>query len=234
MKQHTFTLLMTVLAVAVSLVAVPLAQASNYYWSSCGTYYSYPIRQEKVVYRDVIQPVAYPVPFTVAVPVISYLHNGVTYSPVYTAQLASPAPAVVTQQQQQTATQTSTTATGLSDAQMAALMNRFDELMKAKYGISPTSTAGNNPPPPVPSSDDLTAKVKSILSKNCASCHTGAASKGQVVIFSDKEVLNPNAPRQRIWDAADEGRMPPEAKKDAKYALSDADVAQLRAWMLSK
>jgi hypothetical protein len=226
--------LIPLMAIAVILVAAVGSdiKAGGYRYSSgCGystpTYYSNYYSAPQIVYRDVITPVAYPVPFTVAVPVVSYLYNGGgTYAPVFQAQPAgiatvATAPAVAANQ-----------TVSLSEAQLDTIIDRIEKRLQAR-GQQPATNGnvGSPPPPPVPSS---TSSVHEILNKNCASCHTGSTAKKGVKIFDDKAVLSQTANRAAIWDAADAGRMPPDAQKDVRHALPDSEVAVLRAWMLGK
>ena len=56
--------------------------------------------------------------------------------------------------------------------------------------------------------DDVSGKAWQVLSKHCASCHTGAQAKGKVTIFSEPGKPNPSADLFLLWEAADAGRMP--------------------------
>ncbi len=82
---------------------------------------------------------------------------------------------------------------------------------------------------PVNDSELLTIlnKTRGKDNKSCASCHTGASAKAGIVLFSSSGVLNPNAPWFKAWDAADEGRMPPEAKTNKDAAVSDQEMLAL-------
>jgi hypothetical protein len=55
------------------------------------------------------------------------------------------------------------------------------------------------------------------LAKNCSACHTGTASKGEMMIFSQPGVLNPNVSWGSIREVIKTAKMPP---KDAQFRLS--------------
>jgi len=170
------------------------------------------VSSSKVVVANEVVPVAVPLVFTVAVPVptVSYLYNGGSaYAPV-------------------------TNGNGhvkLSEADIEDIIRRVEARLRVKapeYG-----------PPPVPDKVAQPKEVKveysiervtSILKNNCAKCHTEPTHKGSIKIFLADGKLNPNAPKYKIWDAADAGIMPPAAKTDVNQALSDDDVNVLRIW----
>ena len=111
MRRRLTYCLATLLLIAASAAAQYRGGYQSYNYPS----YSYPVYVEKPVYykeieyRDNYIPVATPVPFTVAVPVVSYLYNGATYGPALGAQAAYPAQGVqalqALQQQRLTAQQ---------------------------------------------------------------------------------------------------------------------------------
>lgn len=250
MKKIIAFAVLGVMLVALMLTpAVPEVEASN----PCRTtYYSYPqsnycypsYSQPTYIYRDVIRevPVAYPVPFTVAVPVVSYLYNGggYTYAPVYNAQptagmgTVSQAP-----QQQQPAQAAPFDASQLTDAQVASFVDRIDKYLRAKNGNGNNGNghvngngAKSTPPPAVPSDvyTILTLK-RGNDQKSCMDCHTGSSAKGGQKIFLEPGKLNPDADWAAIWDTTDTGAMPPEVKKNRAAALSDQEVDVLRQKM---
>jgi hypothetical protein len=188
------------------------------------------IYQDRVEYRDRIVPVVQPVPFTVAVPVISYLYNGSSFSPVFNAQTTVANPglqvAQTTQQQVQSVQQTQQVAGGqlqLDDAFIDKLIDRIEQRLQQR-NKQPIG------PPPVRKDEALHQQVVTILSNNCASCHTAPKAKGGITMFLGTGVFNPAVDKKKIFDAADEGRMPPAAKTDPSAALNDADIALLRRW----
>ena len=235
MKKILFSLLLVVAFAVLLLPGSNDAEAAG-----CRTFtassYCYPTYEPTYIYRDVIRevPVAYPVPFTVAVPVVSYLYNGggYSYSPVYQAQptvgmgTVSPAQA------------SAGDASQFTDAQVDNLITRIEQRLAVKqkngngngnYGKSPTT-----PPPPVVSSDVYTILTlkRGLDQKACIDCHSGSASKGNMKIFLEPNKLNPDVDWTALWDATDEGRMPPETKKNRNAALSDQEVHVLRLKML--
>lgn len=218
-------------------------------------YYSQP----EYIYVDRIIPVAYPVPFTVAVPVVSYLWNGgygvPGYSPVYGAQPANGAPTVqVPQQQPAPMPQNGTNGNGaprtpallqLTDAELDYLIGRIEERLTARAKNGNGQQQPTTPPPPVPQekgsrpiiySDNDVVRVLSTKvgkdSKSCMDCHAGTSHKGGMKIFNSPGVLNQGVNWSKIWDAADSGRMPKEAQTNKAAVLSDADCEVLRWKMM--
>jgi len=131
------------------------------------TYYP----QKEYIYVDREIPVAYPVPFTVAVPVVSYLWNGgygiPGYSPVFQAQPATGMGQVAVPQQmpangngngngngaaQSTGAPRTSALLQLTDAELDYLIGRIEQRLAARAG---GNNGGNNggaktAPPPVP------------------------------------------------------------------------------------
>lgn len=265
MRKQLLTYAAIVLALVTTMFiapALPDVKASGrIFGHGCGsycqpTYYSQP----EYIYVDRVIPVAYPVPFTVAVPVVSYLWNGgyglPGYSPVYQAQPANGGVQVQVPQMQQPVAQSSgngTKDTGaprtsallqLTDVELDYLISRIEQRLavRAKDGQQPPATS---PPPSVPQekgsrptsySDSDVVRVLSIklgaTQKSCMDCHTGASSKSSVKIFDSPGVLNQKANWAKIWDAADAGRMPKEAQTNRNAVLSDADCEVLRWKMM--
>jgi len=238
MKKFIALSIICTLLVFVALVDSPNeAEASGrrVFCSSPSSSYCYPTYEPTYIYRDVVRevPVAYPVPFTVAVPVVSYLYNGggYSYAPVFQAQPAAPMGYVAPTPKAQ--------ANGeLTDAQVDNLIARIEARLAAKqqqpngngnYGKAPTT-----PPPPAIASDITTILTlkRGADQKSCMDCHTGSTAKGSMKIFLEPGKLNPDADWTSIWDATDEGRMPPETKKNRNAALSDQEVHVLRLKML--
>jgi len=200
----------------------------NHSNSSC----CYPSYEPSYIYRDVVRevPVAYPVPFSIAVPVVSYLYNGggYSYAPVFQAQPAAPMGVVAPAPQ----------ANGeLTDAQVDNLITRIEARLAARQQ-QPNGNGSygktSAPPPSAVASDVLTILTlkRGTDQKACMDCHTGSGAKGNMKIFLEPGKLNPNADWTSIWDATDEGRMPPETKKNRSAALSDQEVQVLRLKML--
>jgi mono/diheme cytochrome c family protein len=77
-----------------------------------------------------------------------------------------------------------------------------------------------------------------ILKNRCASCHSGAASKGSFPIFGPEGSLleMSRANRSLISTLADTAQMPPAARGDTKSpaALSDDEVQALKRWAASR
>jgi hypothetical protein len=227
-----FGIILVLLAVLAATFSPALAGG---YYTSCGSYY---LPQYQYIYKEV--PVAYPVPFTVAVPVVSYLYNGGgTYAPVFSAQYANSAPPFQTQQPQ------TTEAAPFTDEQINYLFNKFEERMRQKYG---DGSNGNGQPkttlPPVappeaeiPYSDSavlaIFKKQRGSTMKACTDCHGASNFKGGLSLIDAGGNLKPNLDRFRIFDAADEGRMPKEVleKNNPNAAVTNAEMAVLREWV---
>lgn len=71
--------------------------------------------------------------------------------------------------------------------------------------------------------DDVSGRAWQVLSKHCASCHTGAQAKGKVTIFSEPGKPNPNVDLFLLWESADAGRMP-----KGMNPISDEEARTLR------
>jgi mono/diheme cytochrome c family protein len=102
-----------------------------------------------------------------------------------------------------------------------------EELRQAREGVAPQShRADPNEPQVLPqkSPDAVTA----ILTQHCASCHTGAKSKGGLVIFAGPGVLDAHADLFQLWDAAESKTMPPNPRPKVPQADLDALRAALR------
>lgn len=74
--------------------------------------------------------------------------------------------------------------------------------------------------------DSLDAKAAGVLAARCASCHTGAASKGKLAIFTAPGQLAPTVDRFLLWEAADSGRMPKGGQP-----IPDDEARVLREWV---
>lgn len=269
MRKHLLNFGTIALALFAAVILIPSppdvhaggGRCGSYGYNSCytPTYY----QQPEYVYVDRVVPVAYPVPFTVAVPVVSYLYNGgygiPGYSPVYAAQPTAAAPAFGVQQPQ--IQQPTATANGngngngapktsallqLTDAELDLLIGMIEKRLAARNGNvgSPpaAATKPTSPPPPVPQAPKnyTDADVLRVLStkigatqKSCTDCHTGTSAKGGVKILESPGVLSQGANWAKIWDAADSGRMPKEAQTNKAALLSDADCDVLR-WKMTQ
>jgi hypothetical protein len=179
MRKHLLNFGTIALALFAAVVWIPSpsdvhaggGRCGSYGYSNCytPTYY----QQPEYIYVDRVVPVAYPVPFTVAVPVVSYLYNGgygiPGYSPVYAAQPATAAPAYGVQQpqmQQPTAPANGNGNYGngngapktsallqLTDAELDLLIGMIEKRLAARNGNAgspPTAPKPTSPPPPVP------------------------------------------------------------------------------------
>jgi hypothetical protein len=64
------------------------------------------------------------------------------------------------------------------------------------------------------------------LAKNCSACHTGTASKGDMMIFSQPGVLNPNVSWAQIREVVKTSKMPP---RDSQFRLNVDEAAAIIA-----
>jgi hypothetical protein len=98
--------------------------------------------------------------------------------------------------------------------------------------IYPAPTNTGNPQPPLASRPNprspLAQPSINALARNCMSCHTGPGSKGDVVIFNQHNVLNPDAPFKSMLSEVEAGRMPP---KQSNYKITDEERQYLREWL---
>lgn len=216
-------------------------------YNSTGSYsysdYSYP------QYVDRIVPVAYPVPFQIAVPVVSYLQNS-TYAPTYAAQPAAaygqPQYAQAQPQyQQQPPSQPQARAVppgAFTDEMIDALVDRILQRLDARASKSapPVQPEVKEPPPVVPKEkavDGGPFDAVSRLRESCASCHSGTKAKGGVQIFLADAKFNQRISKQKLYDAIYKCRMPKDAtgKVDDEALWSDDDTHALGvAWGLAK
>lgn len=107
-------------------------------------------------------------------------------------------------------------------------------------GNTPPANGGAFPPPTVPTPASNTTGGRpnpqspfaqaaiNALARNCASCHTGPGSKGDTVIFSQLNVLDPNAPFRTMLNEINSGRMPP---RQSQWRPSPEEIAALQAWL---
>ena len=68
------------------------------------------------------------------------------------------------------------------------------------------------------------------LQRNCAACHTGQASKGGSIIFSQPGVLDQFAPFRTMAKDVETGRMPPV---NAPFRPTGPEVNAMVAWLKS-
>ncbi len=66
------------------------------------------------------------------------------------------------------------------------------------------------------------------LQRNCAACHTGNASKGDFVLFSQPGVFNPQASFRSAMREIEAGRMPP---RSSQYRLTQEEANYARIWL---
>lgn len=155
-------------------------------------------------------------------------------------------PQVQQSQVQQTQAQQpqATSYNDLTDAQVDNLIARIEKRLAARNGNGnggqqspaleqPTSAA----PPAVPQDTDSAVvyylrQPLGIKGKSCADCHTGSRAEKGFQIFTDSNQLNPNLNWSKVWDRADDGSMPPEAKTNKNAAMSDNGVKMIRQKML--
>jgi hypothetical protein len=225
------------------LTATTLAQyRGGYSYPS----YSYPVYVDRPVYYKETEyvPVAAPVPFTVAVPVVSYLYNGSTFSPAYLGQPAYQSAGIaaypptatggltsalsqlsgasqLTAQQQGAASATAVYGAELSDAVIDRIILRIEQRLAQRQ-----AALQQGPPPPVRQSPYA---ALTILSNRCARCHTGATAQRGVVIFSSPGVPNPNVNRAAVVEAVEDGRMPLGDDRRPR-PLPHEEVEALRQW----
>lgn len=67
----------------------------------------------------------------------------------------------------------------------------------------------------------------SIMQRNCMSCHTGSGSKKGVIIFSQNNILNTNAPFEKMKIQIEDGHMPPNY---SQFKLTAEEKNILSAW----
>jgi len=223
-----------------TLLLLAATAAGQYHYGYSQPSYSYPVYIEKPVYykeveyRDNYIPVATPVPFTVAVPVVSYLYNGSTFTPAFNAQAAfnsqgvqaypprsasSFQQAANSYQQQRAPNPTATYGGELSDAAIDRIIERIEARLAQRQ------QAGSANPPPVRADN----RIIHILSTHCAACHTGSTAKKGMMILAAAGQLNPRADRNAIVDAVEDGRMPlgPDGKP---HPLAAEEVEALKQW----
>jgi len=93
---------------------------------------------------------------------------------------------------------------------------------------------------PAPLSNSPTvvkAKAVGILNNRCGACHTGATAKGNLKIFTAKNVINvDSAVKAAVLDVVEPtpgktvAKMPPAAKRDPKAVLPVGERLVLRQW----
>jgi len=88
----------------------------------------------------------------------------------------------------------------------------------------PVGNLGGRPNPQSP----FAQPAINALAKNCMNCHTGPGSKGEVVIFSQLNQLNPDAPFRSMLSEIKGGRMPP---RQSNFALTQQEYQVITAWL---
>lgn len=91
-------------------------------------------------------------------------------------------------------------------------------------GAAPPVVTGGRPNPSSP----FAQPAINALAKNCMSCHTGPGSKGNTVIFSQLNLLNPEAPFKTMLREIQQGRMPP---RQSNWALTQQEYQALSVWL---
>lgn len=66
------------------------------------------------------------------------------------------------------------------------------------------------------------------LARNCAACHTGQGSKGDLIMFSQPDVLNPEVAFGTMLKEIESGRMPP---KQSNYRPTQEEFQVMQAWL---
>lgn len=92
--------------------------------------------------------------------------------------------------------------------------------------ITPAVSLGK----PNPQSPYAQAAINA-FARNCMNCHTGPGSKGEVVIFSQLNLLNPDAPFKTMLSEINRGHMPP---RDSNYRPTQEEVRVMIAWLEGK
>lgn len=98
----------------------------------------------------------------------------------------------------------------------------------------PTGTVGTpGVPPGLPTGPVVSPAAAAplaiaALQSKCSACHTGPASKGEFVMFSQPGLFNQGIPWRTIVREIDSGRMPPNY---SQYRISPQEAAAIRAWL---
>lgn len=111
----------------------------------------------------------------------------------------------------------------VDNGETAALRRSIERLEKTIQKLSATPTSRAAPVPDV----GITGQAQQVLTARCAQCHTGAAAKGSLAIFTEPGKLNPAVDRFVLWEAADSGQMPPAPAKE----IPDDEARVLREWV---
>ncbi len=88
----------------------------------------------------------------------------------------------------------------------------------------PPATSGGRPNP----QSQFAQPAINALARNCAACHTGQGSKGELAIFTQPNVLNPDAPFGTMLKEVESGRMPP---KQSNYRPTQDEFQVIQAWL---
>lgn len=92
------------------------------------------------------------------------------------------------------------------------------------YNPNPPGTGTGRPNP----QSQFSGMAFAALQKNCASCHTGAGSRGDTIIFSQPGVLDSNAPFKSMHKEIAEGRMP---TRSSQWQPTPEERAAMLAWL---
>lgn len=217
MINKLLTFLGTTVGFSALLLVTPSTTVGNF-----PVYNQYQNQYQTNYVKEIITPVAVAVPTPVLVPAFQY-----QYSP--------PPPVAAAPGETATAAKSDIDEDTIKKIARAILSEMNDQA----NGDGPPTAVGAN----VQEVDELVSvrhktaraeradpRVVNILSKNCAACHTGASAKGRFKIFDGPGVLTKVADKRRIWERSDDMTMPPEAARNPKVAVADADMEILRKW----
>ncbi len=92
---------------------------------------------------------------------------------------------------------------------------------------APQATPPVDPMAPLPQAAPVAVGPLAVLQTHCAACHTGAKSKGGVVIFDAPGQLAADVNRFDLYEIVAAGKMPPAPKPK----VAPSDVTALRQWV---
>lgn len=84
---------------------------------------------------------------------------------------------------------------------------------------------GNGKPNP---NSPLAAAAVNALSRNCAACHTGGASRGDTVLFNQPGILNSESPWKSVVREIEAGRMPP---RQSNWRFTPEEYQIVTRWL---
>jgi len=181
----------------------------------------------RVVHHNVVQEVI--VPVAIAVPVLvpafqfQYIPAPVAYPVVGAPQPPAYVPGVPA----------SASPAGFN-LPSANQQDRIRALARALIEEMKKEELADAPPMAHRGEQPVSVNHLSALSLSCAQCHTGSTAKGGVRIFTAPGVVDPLAPKAKIWDAISTGRMPPTKDEFGRlvHRPSVAEAEAIRQWAL--